>query len=393
MAKKATKGARGSGTIRQRSDGTWEGRFTTGRDPRTGKQVQRSVYGKTQKEVAQKLRQVTVEIDEGTYHEPCHMTVGEWLDIWVEEYTNNVKELTLAAYRTQVRLHIKPALGTIKLTALTTVNVQAFCNSLSRGKKPLAPKTVKNIHGILHKALSKAVVLGFIRFNPADNISLPRIDKPRIKPLTDENVTLFINAIKGTKFEYLYLTDLFTGMRMGEILGLTWDCVDFEHGTITVCKQLLREKRKGGEYKLAPTKNSKTRVITPAPSIMGILSAQRERQEQLRLQAGETWENSEGFVFTNEFGRNLPHFSVYITLKRIMKQIGIPETRFHDLRHSYAVAALQSGDSIKTVQENLGHYAAAFTLDVYGHVSDRMRKESAERMERYFQSVSNSVEA
>lgn len=236
MANKPTKGARGNGTIRQRSDGRWEARYTVGHDPGTGKQVQRSIYGASQKEVAQKLRQVTSEIDDGTYREPCRMTLGRWLDIWAKEYTNNVKELTLAAYRSQIRNHIKPALGAIKLTALTTENIQSYCNQLICGKKPLAPKTIKNIHGVLHKALSKAVALGYIRFNPADNVTLPRIEKPQIKPLTDENVALFINAIKGNKYEYLYLTDLFTGMRMGEILGLTWDSIDFEQGTITVNK-------------------------------------------------------------------------------------------------------------------------------------------------------------
>ena len=167
MAKKATKGARGSGTIRQRSDGTWEGRFTTGRDPKTGKQLQRSVYGKTQKEVAQKLRQITAEIDEGTYHEPCRMTVGEWMDIWLSDYTGNVKVMSRENYKSHIKNHIKPEIGSVKLSALTLTIIQNFCNGLSKGEKPQSAKTIKDVHGILRHALDRAVRLGYIKTNPS----------------------------------------------------------------------------------------------------------------------------------------------------------------------------------------------------------------------------------
>ena len=385
MARKATRNAHGAGTIRQRSDGRWEARYTVGRDPGTGKQIQKSVYGKTQKEVRQKLQQAIVAIDEGVYMEPSRLTVGAWVDLWLEEYNSDIKPLTKSAYEAHIRNNIKPALGAVKLSALNATHVQKLYNTLHKGtdkRPPLSPKTIKNLHGVLHKALKQAVELGYIKFNPSDACKLPRVERVEIKPLDEDQISVFLQAIQGHKYEYVYLVDLFTGMREGEILGLTWDCVDFKEGSIFICKQLIKEKKKGGAFLFAPLKNDKTRRITPAPFVMRALQEQRRVQAEWQIKAGPLWENS-GLVFTNELGGHLVHGTVYNNFKRIVQSIGIPEARFHDLRHSYAVAALQSGDDVKTVQEALGHHTAAFTLDVYGHVSERMKRDSAERMEGF----------
>ena len=392
MAKRANRGVQGNGSIRQRSNGTWEGRYTAGRDPKTGKQVQRSVYGKTQKEVAQKLRQINTEMDEGTYTEPCRLTVGEWLDIWTEKYIGNVKERTQELYRNNVEVRIKPALGSIKLSKLTTDQIQSFYNGLMKGERAITPKTVKNIHGVLHRALVQAVKLGYIRLNPADNVTLPKQTKPELTPLTDEHLTDFINAIKGHPYENFFLVDLFTGMRRSELIGLTWGDIDFDRGTITISRQLI-PARKNIESKFTPTKNGKVRVIAPAQSVMDILRRQKEQQERMAEIAQEAWSNPEGFVFTNEFGRHLAHNTVYHHFKRIVEKIGMPNVRLHDLRHSYAIASLYAGDDIKTLQENLGHHTAAFTLNVYGHVSMQMKRESSKRMDAFIQNISNSSDS
>lgn len=391
MARKNTRAAQGSGTIRQRKDGRWEGRYTAGRDPGTGKQMQRSVYGATQQEVRKKLAQLTAALDAGTYKEPCKMTVGQWLDIWSADYLGGVKPFTVRSYCDQIRNHIKPALGSVKLEALNAHTIQEFYNSLGaerEGKPGLSPKTVKNIHGVLHKTLQQAVKIGYLRFNPADACELPRAIRKELKPLDEEESKAFLTAIQGHRFEMLYTVTLFTGMREGEALGLLWDCVDFKKGTILINKQLQREKRKNGQYLLVPTKSGKSRTITPAPWVMKLLRTQRARQAEQQLMAGPMWEDS-GLVFTNELGRHLAIHTVYKDFKQIAASIGRPDARFHDLRHSYAVAAIRSGDDIKTVQGNLGHATAAFTLDVYGHVTDQMRQESAARMESYIKDVLN----
>lgn len=389
--KSNTRAAQGSGTIRQRKDGRWEARYTVGRDPGTGKQVQRSVYGATQQEVRKKLAQLTAALDAGTYKEPCKMTVGQWLDIWSADYLGGVKPFTVVSYTGHIKNHLKPALGSVKLEALNAHTIQEFYNSLGaerEGKPGLSPKTVKNIHGVLHKALQQAVKIGYLRFNPADACELPRAVRKELKPLDEEQSKAFLKAIQGHRYEMLYTVTLFTGMREGEALGLMWECVDFKKGTILINKQMQREKKKNGQYLLVPTKNGKSRTITPAPWVMKLLRTQRAKQAEQQLRAGPMWEDS-GLVFTNELGHHLAIHTVYKDFKQIAASIGCPDARFHDLRHSYAVAAIRSGDDIKTVQGNLGHATAAFTLDVYGHVTDQMKRESAARMESYIKDVLN----
>ena len=412
--KSNTRAAHGSGTIRQRADGTWEARFVVGHDPGTGKPVRKSVYAKTQKEVRQKLAQAVAAVDNKSYREPCKMTLGEWLDIWVDTYLKDVKPRTLKIYQDDIRLHIKPYLAAVKLNGLDTHTVQRFFNTLLRSGKrvpkrdkegkivkkdgktvyegaPLSSKTVKNVHGVLHGALRQAVVNRYIPINPADGdfCKLPKIQKQEIKPLDEVQIADFLKAIHGDRFEELFLVTLFTGLRQGEVLGLTWDCVDFDNGTLLVNKQMQLHQEQGIKaYQLVPTKNSKSRTITAAPSVMSLLRRRRAIQAQQHLEAGPLWQDSD-LVFTDELGRHLTKSSVYRSFKKIVAAIGRPDTRFHDLRHSYAVAAIRSGDDIKTVQGNLGHATAAFTLDVYGHVTDQMKQASAARMEAFIKSVSN----
>lgn len=389
------KSAKGSGTIRKKTvtrNGKeytyWEARYTEGWDAGTGKQIQRSVTGKTQKEVAQKLKAATTAIDAGTYTAPNKMTVGEWMDIWSAEYLGNIKPSTAAIYKGIINNHIKPALGTTKLEALNANTIQKFYNSLSSGDPPLSPQSIKVVHGTLHKALYQAILLGYIRFNPTEACVLPRIVKKEITPLDETQTAAFLKAIKGHKFETLFTVALFTGLREGELLGLTWDCVDFENGLLIVNKQLQHERKKQAKYIFTPPKNNKTRTVTLAPWIIKLLSDHKSQQEKQQKQMGEMWEDS-GFVFTDAIGRHLIACTVYENYKKIVVSIGRPDARFHDLRHSYAVAAIRAGDDIKTVQGNLGHATAAFTLDVYGHVTDQMKQRSAARMENYIQSILN----
>lgn len=390
--------AAGTGTIRKKTvtrSGKqytyWEARYTEGVDPGTGKQIQRSITGKTQREVAEKLKAATASIDAGTYTAPCKMTVGDWLEVWAADYLGGVKPFTVASYRAVIKNHIKPALGAVKLEALNAHTIQGFYNGLGeeRGGKPgLSPSSVKLVHSILHQALKQAMINGYIRFNPTVACKLPRIEKKEVSPLDERQTTAFLGAIKGHRFEMLYSLDLFTGMRRGELLGLTWDCVDFTKGTIRIEKQLQREKRQGGQYVFVPLKNDKARMIAPAPWVLRQLKAHRGQQTEQRLKAGELWEDS-GLVFTDELGHHLNGETVYKNFKRIAEGLGIPGARLHDLRHTYAVAAIRSGDDPKTVQRNLGHATAAFTLDTYCHVTDEMKQASAARMENYIKDILN----
>ena len=229
--KSTTRRAQGEGTIRQRKDGTWEARYTLGRDPGTGKQIQKSVYGATQKDVRQKLQQIAQAIDEGTYFEPTKMTVAGWMNVWLKDYLGNVKAGTVANYTRHVNNHIIPALGAMKLSALQPPQIQQLYNALQ--DKGLSAKTIKNLHGCIHKALDVAVRIGYLKTNPSEACILPRIVKKEIRPLDTPEISDFLNAIKGHKYETLFKVDVFTGLRSGEILGLTWDCVDISEEAIS----------------------------------------------------------------------------------------------------------------------------------------------------------------
>lgn len=267
--------ANGNGSVRKISvarDGKtytyWQARYSAGFDPGTGKQKQHSITGKTQKEVLQKLKAATAAIDSGSYIEPSAMTVAQWLQSWSDNYLEGIKPSTAYLYRRSIELYLTPNLGAVKLCALKTQQIQSFYNDLLRpGKKnaePLSPKTIKNIHGILHKALQQAVANGDIRQNPADACSLPKVIRKEMTVFDDDAAAAFLRAIDGHPHELLYKIALFTGMREGELLGLTWDCIDFTNGTISVRQQARQEQKKGGQYYFPHRKRKGARPGRPA---------------------------------------------------------------------------------------------------------------------------------
>lgn len=416
----AKRAPNGNGNIRKKTvtkNGSkysyWEARYTVGFDTGTGKQIQRSVTGKTQKEVAQKLKEITLEIDNGAYIEPSKITLGKWLDIWLKEYTTDKKYQTVNTYAYSINNHIKPKLGAVKLSQLTAPIIQMFYNELLRSGKqvavrdksgkivkkngktvfenePLNAKTVRNTHGVLTKALATAVEVGYLKDNPAEKTTLPRVKKKNINPLSDKQVAEFIKLVDKDPFGVIYKVILFTGLRESEALGLTWDCVDFKHSKIRINKQLQRRRKEDGGVVLASTKNDKERTITVTPYVLDLLHTQKIQQANQSLLIGKAWkawknhsEYTHALVFTMPDGDSITQSALRHHFDRLRVELGRPDCRIHDLRHTFAVLSLQNGDDIKTLQENLGHATAAFTLDVYGHVSEKMRTESANRMQKY----------
>ena len=402
MARKTSTGrnAAGAGSIRKKtvkSKGQeytyWEARVTVGFDPGSGKQIQKSFTGKTQKEVREKMQAAAVAVNTGDYFEPSKMTLARWIEIWLQEYSGDKKYSTVKHYKAQCKTHITPALGAVRLADLNTPQIQAFYNALQR--KGLAPKSVRNIHGILTKCLSTAVRVGYLKSNPASAATLPKVIRKEIHPLTDQQVQSFLQAANGDEYGVLLKVILFTGLRESEAIGLTWDCIDFKLGTIKVYRQLQKRPLKDGGFTFSPLKNNKTRTLKPAPFVMKLLEQQRKEQIAHRLMVGELWEgwkseeeHRNALVFTSATGKNLHPQTVYSHYKKLAAEIGVPESRVHDLRHTFAVLSLQNGDDVKTVQSNLGHATAAFTLDVYGHVSEKMKDDSASRMETYIEGIS-----
>jgi integrase len=398
---KRTRSANGSGTIRKRADGRWEGIYSAGYDQQTGKLIRKSIYGKNQKEVRQKLSKVTTEIDEGLYLEPAKMTLSDWMDLWYKEYTFDKKYSTLKGYKAQINKHIRPGIGKYNLSQLNPMILQRFFNHLSEPNekgKVLSPKSIKNVYIILSGILEQAVENEMISKNPCKKVKLPKVYNKQITPLTDKQVKDFLEIISTDEiYGTILRVIVFTGLRLGEAMGLTWDCVDFEKGALNINKQLQRRPQKDGGSTLTSVKSGKPRILKPAPFVMQLLKIryteqimQKQRSEDLWLAWSNEEEHKKALVFTNLQGGYLIPKRVYLHFKSAAVAIGAPDARVHDLQHTYAVLSLQNGDDIKTVQENLGHASAAFTLDVYGHVSDRMKKESANRMEEYIKNLNAS---
>ena len=202
--------AQNSGTIKHRSDGRWEARFSY--KDELGQPKRGSIYAPTQKECRQKLTATLKAIDDGTYQKaPKRYTVSGWFQEWLVTYCTTLREMTRIDYQRKAEKYIFPNLGNAQLASLTPIQVQRFCNKLSagyEGQKPLSAKTVKNIHGILHSALKQAVLAGVIQRNPADNVKLPKVKKPDLKPLMDEDIGRFLEAIKGDRYERIYIFTL-----------------------------------------------------------------------------------------------------------------------------------------------------------------------------------------
>lgn len=298
-------------------------------------------YYKTYAEASKVLRDLATTVDKGEYIEPQKMLVSDWLQIWVDEYCCDIKESTKLQYRGYIRNHINPCLGKIGLCSLQPHMIQRFVNRLEyQGKKSgkeLSYKTRKNIHGCLSAALERAVKIKYLKENPASGCTIPRDDEDSrnqiIKPLDTEQIIRFTNEIKGTRFEKVYLTALYTGMRLSEIIGLQWDRVNLETGTLVISKQLTMKRAKGSQRKMVSTKTRKVRSIIIPKTAVDVLRSQQKAQYQFRLKAGQEWDNELNLVFTNEYGYSLPHASIEHEFKKIMCKIQLPDRRFHDLRH------------------------------------------------------------
>ncbi len=374
----AKRRANGEGSIRKRPDGRWEGRYTAGRDPETGKTVYKNVLGKTQAEVKVKLKQAIQESTEVDALKAAQYTVGQWMDVWFENYAKiKVRPSSHQTYRGYIDNHIKPNIGKIPLGKLTTLELQKLYKKLlSRGRvdrieakgqpKGLSPKTVRNIHQVISSAMDFAKAQKLIAVNPTDGCALPKLEHREMKTLPVEQLASFLREAKESGVFEMYYIELATGLRRGELLGLKWEDLDLEQCTLRVQRQVSRIN---GEVVEAPlkTKNS-YRTISLGEDAVGILKKQKKK-------CGDS-----EYVFPSPTGGPISPDSVIQMLHRVLKRAGLPKVRFHDLRHTFATVALQNGVDIKTVSGMLGHYSAGFTLDTYAHVTTAAQREAAKTM-------------
>ena len=382
-ASKRKRAANGQGSISQRADGRYKIDVSLGYNPTTGKAIRKSVYGWTQDEALSKAQKLRVQASGGIYKEPSKLTVAEWCSVWLKEYTGHLAPRTKRLYQGDVNNYIIPRLGRYKLHVLNRAMVQRFVNSLTShplDDKAISPKTVKNVHGTLNRLLNQAVDIDYLIVNPATKCKLPRIEKVQARALSKKEITAFQKLIEGHHFELEYLLTLYTGIREGELLGLKWDAVDMDHGTIVIKRQL---QKVGSEYQLLPPKANKVRTIHLGQLALNVLRRQKRTQNEWRLRAGSSWEDK-GYVFTNEIGEHIKRQTIYKQFKDIVTTIGCPDATIHSLRHTYATTAMQMGIDPKSIQESMGHYSSAFTIDQYGHAMKDVQMENASKLDSAF---------
>ena len=371
--------ANGEGNIRKRKDGRWEGRYTVGHDPETGKSIIKNVLGKTQAEVKEKLKKAIEENVGIDYGRARNYTVRTWLEVWMENYAKiKLRPSTFKASQGFLKNHIKPQIGSIPLAELTSLDLQRFYKHLLDGgrvdrieakKKPkgLAPKTVRNIHQMIGSAYNLAMEQKLVARNPTDGCALPKAEHKEMQTLPVEQLTSFLREAKDSGVYELYYIDLLAGLRRGELLGLKWDDVDLKNGILHVRRQIMRQNGAVVEAPLK-TKNSYRSIAIPADAVE-VLKTQREK-----VGCGSE------YVFPSPTGGPISPDSVLHMLQRVLKRAGLPRIRFHDLRHTFATMALQNGVDVKTVSSMLGHYSAGFTLDTYAHVTTDAQMKAAQTM-------------
>ena len=369
----------GEGSISRRKNGTYQGalRLPDGR--------RKYVYGESRDEVRRKLGTAIHSLETGTLTDARGLTVGEFLDQWLQEVVKpNVRPWTLAGYEVHVRLHLKPVIGKIQLDRLTPSHVQQLMNrKISEG---LRPRSVRYIRGTLRSALNHGVRWDLISRNVAALVSSPRVEQYEISPLTPAEAHILLKSLKGDRLEALYSVALTMGLRQGEALGLRWQDVDLDLGYVRVSKQL---QRIDGRLQLVEPKTARSRRVIAMPAtIVNGLREHRDRQNAEKKRAGERWTDC-GFVFTGPEGMPLDGSAISKQFHRVLERAGLPQRRFHDLRHSCATLLLVQGVSPRVVMDVLGHSQIALTMNTYSHVIPELRREAADRMDHLLREHDN----
>lgn len=398
-SKKKGKRGNGEGTIYERKPGQWAAVISDGHDPLTGKPKRKFIYGKTQQEVADKLLDLRSQKKAGTYADPGKLTVGEWVDTWLNDYMkNSLRQTTFESYKVQVDKHINPAIGHIKLKDLETSDLQRLYNAkLERGRADkkknekgemvareggLSPKSVRYIHGVINGALEQAIKEHKITINPAKAVKLPRNPKKEMKTLSREDVAVFLKHAKKYRYYAAYFLELATGLRRGEILALRWKDINLNEGTVKVARHLVRVN--GGMIFQEPKTEKSKRAVEISGEAIQVLKEHRVKQNAEILEAEEAYEGAkdekERLVFCTSLGHTVHPRSFVRDFQGCLKKAGLERIRFHDLRHTYATMLLEAGVALNAVQEQLGHHSPTFTAEQYGHVTKRMKKDAANVM-------------
>jgi len=370
----------GEGSMYKRKNGLWSAQISV-----QGKRV--TNYFKTQREGLDWLQQMRNQIRAGLTFTGAQLPLREFLSQWLGSIRESVKGKTLHQYGQIVRDHIAPRLGNIKLKDLRPDQIQALYNEkLDSG---ISARTVILIHAVLHKALKHALKQGVIGRNPTDAVNRPKFRRKEMLTLSDSQVRTLLLVVKDTRFEALFWIAVSTGLRQGELLGLRWSDLDWQSRRLHVQRQLQRVT--GGLEFTEPKSAAGNRVIVLGQEAITKLRKHQNILIQEKQKAEEKWEEHD-LIFPSTHGTPLDHRNLYRFFKLFLKGAGLPDVRFHDLRHTAATLMLQQGIHPKVVQERLGHADITLTLNTYSHVLPSMQEEAAEKLDELLTPIDVSDE-
>ena len=387
----ARKKSNGEGSIVRRKDGRYMARYTL-----DGKRY--AIYGATFESVRVQLTEVLSNIDKGTHIIPTGYTVSQWLREWLITYAlPTVKQSTYISYESYVRLHLEPALGTSKLTALTIEQLQRFFN---QKKQSLSVKSLRNIYNMLHACLDQAVINGHLMRNPIQGVKLPSVPKKEITILNPtEQAALHAAAnTSNTLSAFGIIFTLSTGIRLGELIGLQWGDLDYTNHTIHIRRTVGRLQKVDESGKLIPKtagvptteivarspKSANARRTIPLfPQVWNdLMTYYGKQQELLRTQGVSLTPTTP--IFSTPLGIIYEPRTYEDLFKRTLKAAGLPNINFHALRHTFATRALEAGMDIKVLSSILGHAQASTTLNLYAHALPDHKRQSMEKMSSYY---------
>ena len=382
----AKKRANGEGNIRKRADGRWEGRYTAGYHPETGKRIIKNVLSKAQAECKAKLKKAIEESKALDISRANEYTVATWLRTWFELYAKpHIRPSTMNYYHRNIEQHIIPAIGDFPLNKLTTRDLQKLYNDLqSNGRlrkvqkkeKPgLSNSTMRGIHMMLHNAFERAVKERLILRNPTEDCIAPKIQKFEMQILQPEHIKEYLDAANARGLLPMFYLELVSGLRKGELTALLWSDLDIRNRTISVSKQYV--KNPNGELTLSrPKTETSVRKVSIPQEAIDLLIAEHDKHPD------------NPYMFPSPITGEMYYPDSIVNLhKKILKDAGLPHIRFHDLRHTFATLALQNGVDVKTVSSMLGHYDAGFTLRTYTHATRQKQDEAAQTMGSFMAQV------
>ena len=381
---------KGEGSIRQRADGLWEVRLSGDYDFQKGEYQRISRYAHSEEEAVALLHSLAYTMDMHPQLKNGDVKLGDWMDLWLTVYMKNaIKQSTYISYEGYIKNHFKPALGNMELRDITPRLLQQFYNYKTE-QEGLSQKTVLNMNLCLHKALDHAVKEGLILSNPASSINLSRGQKPQIEILTRDEQAQLVHASYSHRYGIFIRLVLVTGLRLGELLGLRWEDIDFRSNMLSVNRTLNRltipnqPNGAGGprtEIVVQPPKSKNSqRSIPLLPFVVQDLLAWKAVQQQDAYAAGESYIES-GFVVTNPVGNYIEPRTFKDYYDQILDLAGLRHFTFHALRHTFASRAMEQGMDTKTLSVLLGHYSVSFTLDTYAHVLTDYKREGMKLME------------